>query len=547
MKKIISAVVLIFCVGLATSPFLHAGADPRGVLELEGYGNGSPAGITAKRARNDFTIKERVASGDRLFFVDAYGYNGTGFPTNPSASIEIDASENWTSSANGASIVFKVTPPGSTTSSQVLSLNGTTGVDIFTTTGTFGVADGEQQLYKFTGTTASTSTTQLSSTIWAYMNANSSGTVTTAHEGAIFGRAIKGTLSQTFSFGVEGNCWSNTILGGGNGTVGSCVGIIGHSVWEGAAMSTPTAAVIGGDFRSEITDPTITTNRTGNDLQFDIIGVRSETYGGITNSTSTRSYSFYGVTQGSKIVNNGPIMSIPPSAQTLSAGDTIKADACGGIKQINAGSAIATDVTNTFSVPSISTAGTGNIGCFMFVVNNGANTITLDNNASFLTYAGEDINLNTAAAVPVIGNGSLWVQVGPIVNTSLAAIYLSSASSSGFTSMSSSGTWTNVDTVTLTPGDWDLSASCDFFLNGATANGSAMAISANSGNTTTDHVRGDNQLNGQPPTGAMDSSLSIPSYRKAVATSTQMWVKAMQNYSAGTPQAACRVSARRIN
>lgn len=112
MKKLILLVALI-------PSILFAGPDPRGILELEGYGNSDAVGITAKRGRNDFTIKEPLASADVLFFIRGYGYNGSAFGTNAAAAIEATAGQAWTTTANGTRILFKTTPAGSTTPATV--------------------------------------------------------------------------------------------------------------------------------------------------------------------------------------------------------------------------------------------------------------------------------------------------------------------------------------------------------------------------------------------------------------------------------------------
>lgn len=74
----------------------------------------------------------------------------------------------------------------------------------------------------------------------------------------------------------------------------------------------------------------------------------------------------------------GQIIASPPAAQTIAAGNTITADACGGVKIVTAGGAVTTDTTNTITAPAAA-----NAGCCMNIVNTGAtNTITLDQNAN---------------------------------------------------------------------------------------------------------------------------------------------------------------------
>lgn len=117
---------------------LFAGPDPRGILELEGYGNSDAAGITSKRGRNDFTIKETLASGDNLFFIKGYGYNGTSFGTNAAASIEFSANQAWTSTANGSKIIFKTTPDGSVTPATAMTIDDDGNVAVTGTMATTG-------------------------------------------------------------------------------------------------------------------------------------------------------------------------------------------------------------------------------------------------------------------------------------------------------------------------------------------------------------------------------------------------------------------------
>ncbi|MDI6774020.1 MAG: hypothetical protein QME60_01295 [Verrucomicrobiota bacterium] len=108
--------------------------------------------------------------------------------------------------------------------------------------------------------------------------------------------------------------------------------------------------------------------------------------------------------QGSLIVYNG-------AAQTIAAGATITADACGGIKTINAGGNVTTDTTNTFTAPAAA-----NRGCCMDVTNiDTVDTITLDTNANFNTAAGADVALTPCDVVRVCSDGTDWYQVAAAV------------------------------------------------------------------------------------------------------------------------------------
>jgi hypothetical protein len=112
---------------------------------------------------------------------------------------------------------------------------------------------------------------------------------------------------------------------------------------------------------------------------------------------------------GSGVVSVGPLVATPPAAQTIAAGNTIAANACGTIKQINAGSAVTTDTTNTFTAP----AGYG--GCCMDIVNvDTTDTITLDANANFKTIGGVDQALGPYDTVRVCSDGANWFQMGAV-------------------------------------------------------------------------------------------------------------------------------------
>lgn len=123
------------------------------------------------------------------------------------------------------------------------------------------------------------------------------------------------------------------------------------------------------------------------------------------------------------------------------------------------------------------------------------------------------------------------------------ATYVSSAPSSG--NVPSSGNWGNVASVSLTPGDWDVSGAINIVANGATVTGTSGAISINSGATTTDHAAGDNQVDGLLATAALSGAITIPTYRVRVTTATTVYLKVKATYAVATPTITGRISARR--
>lgn len=112
----------------------------------------------------------------------------------------------------------------------------------------------------------------------------------------------------------------------------------------------------------------------------------------------------------------------------------------------------------------------------------------------------------------------------------------------------STGQYANITTVSLTAGDWDVTGVIQNLHNGATFSDTSFgAISAESANSTGDHVNNSNVVRAQVlPTASIDAVIVIPSYRVSIASTTTIYLKGAANYSAGTPQFRGRISARRV-
>ena len=144
----------------------------------------------------------------------------------------------------------------------------------------------------------------------------------------------------------------------------------------------------------------------------------------------------------------------------------------------------------------------------------------------------------------------LWVAgiVGTTTNDNAAAGNIGEVQR-GFnagTSATGNNNYFDVTNIVLTAGDWDISAVVSFGLNGATGTAAYGGIGTASGNSATGTVANDNFIGGPFPTGAYGTSVTIPSYRVSIAGSTTYYLKAQMTYSAGTPTAAGRISARRV-
>jgi hypothetical protein len=107
--------------------------------------------------------------------------------------------------------------------------------------------------------------------------------------------------------------------------------------------------------------------------------------------------------------------------------------------------------------------------------------------------------------------------------------------------------FTNINSISLSPGDWDVSGVIMTSFSGVTGTGFEAAISAFSGNTTTDQVLGDNhvqEFNGI--SGTTRVTLFVPTWRVSISSTTTIYLKFACTYSAGTPAGWGRISARRV-
>lgn len=109
-----------------------------------------------------------------------------------------------------------------------------------------------------------------------------------------------------------------------------------------------------------------------------------------------------------------------------------------------------------------------------------------------------------------------------------------------------SGSFGNVAQIQLTPGDWEVTGIVSLNMNGATLTSTTAAISVNSGNITSDHVVGDNQIDGFLATALFSGNIVIPMYRVQVVSSQTVYLKVKSTYAIATPTVNCRLSARRF-
>lgn len=160
----------------------------------------------------------------------------------------------------------------------------------------------------------------------------------------------------------------------------------------------------------------------------------------------------------------------------------------------------------------------------------GAKTFSGQLTASFSGSGGNPItgtNTNDSAAAGIIGQ-----YIESVVST--------------FTNFPTSTQWGDLTSISLTAGDWDVTALMEAGLNGATITAVQLGISSTTGNSSTGLTRGTNLLDFREPTSQFDSCANIPVFRVSLGATTTYYLKYRASYSGGPPQAAGRLSARRV-
>jgi hypothetical protein len=95
------------------------------------YANANFAGaFVGRRARGTMSAPAAVQSGDALVFVGARGYDGTAFTSASRAFIRMDASENWTPTAQGTRIWFATTANGTTSTAERVVIQSSGDVEV---------------------------------------------------------------------------------------------------------------------------------------------------------------------------------------------------------------------------------------------------------------------------------------------------------------------------------------------------------------------------------------------------------------------------------
>jgi hypothetical protein len=119
----------------------------------------------------------------------------------------------------------------------------------------------------------------------------------------------------------------------------------------------------------------------------------------------------------------------------------------------------------------------------------------------------------------------------------------------GSTSFAASGNYGDLTSISLTAGDWDVTAIGAASNSGTTWSQVNIGISVNGGNSGTGLVNGSSQvfmLFANSSTAITDFTLTVPVYRISLSTTTTIFSKMLAVYTGGTAKLMGRLSARRM-
>jgi hypothetical protein len=221
-----------------------------------------------------------------------------------------------------------------------------------------------------------------------------------------------------------------------------------------------------------------------------------------------------------------------------------------------------TSGTNTQTLPTA----VGITGRWYYITNSGSGTVTVATTSSqtFANISGTPTSMSIAPFQTrgYQSNGANWlVTIGTIPGQMIGTATNDDAIAgnigeeinsvvSTYTNFTTSATYQNIASITLTAGDWDLSAFFTYSSNSATITAASNAIFVIS--TTTASASGSTEginLSYVPQAALLGTSKFtdvISPYRVSISATTTYYLNAQATFSVGNPQYVGRIRARRI-
>lgn len=176
------------------------------------------------------------------------------------------------------------------------------------------------------------------------------------------------------------------------------------------------------------------------------------------------------------------------------------------------------------------------------------NAVTIDANASETINGALDNRLQGQFSfVSLVCDGSNW----KVVKANDWLVLKDGAGQSIANGASGDATYVNFTNCQLSvpSGEWDVTGIVVFGVGTSAADASGNwvgAVSEFSGNTTTDHVAGDNLVYALPASASSNSSSTIAAWRVVKTSTSTVYLKAQVTISSGTANIFGRISARRV-
>ncbi len=171
-------------------------------------------------------------------------------------------------------------------------------------------------------------------------------------------------------------------------------------------------------------------------------------------------------------------------------------------------------------------------------------------NSSSITLQGNTFNGNTnlvqTNASGFIPNLSI---VGRTNSTTPATANIGAyvSTETAITNASASGTWINASTLTLTAGDWDITAKCRFLGNSATMTQEESGISTDNTTNSFSDLDASNNAARWGLSVTDHATVDVPNYQQSFNSQTNYITKVRISYSGGTAQWKCTSFARRMS